>query len=72
MMKPPHRCQRFPVIENDPSLRNLMVAMYVVKHLRGNAILDASHENNTYTEEQLALALVSGKVVVPGAFLRAD
>jgi len=45
--------------------------MYALKHLHGNAILEASHENNTYTEEQLAHALITGKVSLNGALLRA-
>ena len=44
--------------------------MYALKHLRGSAILDVAHDNNTYTEEQLALALVTGKVGFSGTLLR--
>ena len=39
---------------------------------RGNAILDVAHDNNTYTVEQLAEALLTGKVGFSGAFLRAS
>jgi hypothetical protein len=66
----PPKSGRLPLLEDVPSLRNLLLTMYVIKHLRGGAILDASHENNTYTGEQLALALLVGKTGLSGAFLR--
>ena len=60
-----------PVLENTGDLRNLLLAMYCMMHLRGSAILDASHENDAYTAEALALALVRGEVSLTGSFLRA-
>ena len=66
----PPKSERLPLLEDEPLLRNLLLTMYAMKHLRGNAILDVAHENSTYTEEQLALALVAGKVGFSGAFLR--
>ena len=66
----PPRSERLPLLEDAPLLRNLLLTMYAMKHLRGNAILDVAHDNNTYTEEQLAWALVAGKVGFSGAFLR--
>lgn len=51
--------------------------MYVLQHLRGNAILDAEHRRSEgeaappYTEEQLALALITQRTTLTGAFLRA-
>jgi hypothetical protein len=66
----PPRSERLPLLEDAPLLRNLLLTMYALKHLRGNAILDVAHENNTYTEEQLAQALLEGKVSFSGAFLR--
>jgi hypothetical protein len=44
--------------------------MYAIEHLRGNAILEATHENATYSEDQMALALLTGKVSLTGAFVR--
>lgn len=61
----------FPVLEDHEKLRNVLLAMYALKHLRGSAVLDPSHENGAYNEDELALALVTGKVEVQGAFLRA-
>jgi len=66
----PPRSERLPLIEDAPLLRNLLLTMYAMRHLRGNAILDVAHDNNTYTEEQLAHALLTGKVGFSGAFLR--
>jgi hypothetical protein len=66
----PPRSERLPLLEDEPLLRNLILTMYAMKHLRGNAILDVAHDNNTYTEEQLAHALLIGKVGFSGAFLR--
>ena len=66
----PPKSERLPLLEAAPLLRNLLLTMYAMKHLRGSAILDVAHENNTYTAEQLALALVNGKVGFSGAFLR--
>ena len=67
----PPKAERMPLLEDEPLMRNLVLTMYAMKHLRGNAVLDVAHENNTYTAEQLALALVMGKVGFTGAFLRA-
>ena len=66
----PPKSERLPLLEDAPLLRNLLLTMYAMKHLRGNAILEPSHQNTTYSEEQLALALVTGKVGFSGAFLR--
>jgi len=66
----PPKSERVPLLEDARLLRNLLLSMYALKHLRGGAILEPSHENNTYTEEQLAQALVQGNVSFQGAFLR--
>jgi len=58
------------VLEGVPAIGNLIVTMYLAKHLRGNAVLDPGHENNTYTEKELALALLRRDVALTGAFLR--
>ena len=58
----------FPVLEEERSLRNLLLAMYLLKHLRGNAVVDASHVNDSYSDEELAHALVTGGVNIAGAF----
>lgn len=58
----------FPVLQEERSLRNLLLALYLLKHLRGNAVVDASHVNDAYTIEELALALVTDRVNIAGAF----
>jgi hypothetical protein len=38
--------QHFPLLEGY-DIRHLLLTMYVMKHLRGNVILEARHENDT-------------------------
>ena len=61
----------FPVLE-DSAMRNMVLTMYATKHLRGNTILDASHENNTYDLLSLAKALLMREVTLEGYFLRVE
>jgi len=70
MQSAPSNVSELPLLEDLAYLRNLVLTIYAVKHMRSDAILEASHRNNTYTEEELALALVAGKVGLQGAFLR--
>ncbi len=63
--------EEFPVLENLPFLQNLLLKMYMLRHLRGGAILEPCHENNACNELELARALLLGKVTLSGAFLRA-
>jgi hypothetical protein len=62
---------RFPALE-EVDMRNMLLAMYAVKHLRGNTILEASHVNDTFELEDLAKALIKGDVSVNGVFLRIE
>jgi len=66
----PAKIERFPLLDDEPLLCNLLLSMYALKHLRASAVLDPTHENTTYTVAQLAHALLLGKVGVKGAFLR--
>lgn len=59
---------QFPLLE-DLDLRNLLLTMYALKHLRGNAILESSHDNNTFDLLSLAKALINREVSVKGTFL---
>lgn len=70
MRAAPKDMGELPLLDDLANLRNLILTMYAAKHLRGDTILEVSHENNTYTEEQLALALINGKTDILGAFLR--
>ncbi|NUM53466.1 MAG: hypothetical protein HUU46_07470 [Candidatus Hydrogenedentes bacterium] len=66
----PSSAADLPILEDMRYLRNLVLTAYVIRHLRGNAILEPSHENATYTVEELALALLEGKLAFTGALLR--
>jgi hypothetical protein len=69
--KSPPKTVQFPVLEEVPYLRHIVVALYVLRHLRGDAILDPTYENDNCTQQQLAHALLCGRVNVSGAFLSA-
>lgn len=43
------------------TLYNLVLTLYATKHLRSDAIFEVSHQNDSCTEEKLALVLISGK-----------
>ena len=51
-------------------LLNCVSSMHAIKHLPGDAILEVSKQNNAYTEDELAHALLPGKVSLTGAFLK--
>jgi len=65
----PRRCDEFGVWEQKDALQNHLLVMYVMRHLRGDTILDPTHENTSTNSKQLALALVSKKVQLEGAFI---
>jgi hypothetical protein len=65
----PSATVELPVLADVRYLRNLLLTMFALRHLRGNAVLDVRHENATYTVEELATALLTGKVALTGAFL---
>lgn len=67
--KAPSRAQAFPLLEDARVLRNVLLTAYILRHLRGNAILDPGHENTTYSVQDLMLALLDGRVTLTGAFL---
>ena len=64
-----HRLHPFEVLGDVTHLQNMLLTMYAMRHLRGNAILEASHENDTYGVEDLATALLESKVELNGMFL---
>ena len=61
--------QQFPILEHLSDLRNLLITLYIAKHMHGNAIVTAQHENNAFTVEEMAHALITGKTRVEGTFL---
>ena len=63
------RAKPFPLLEDRKYLQNLLLVMYALKHLRGSAVLEPSHENDAYNEEELAAALIGRNLTLDGAFL---
>ena len=57
---------------NDCDLKEFILAMYTTKHLRGNTVLEASHDNDTYDLVSLATALIKGEVTATGAYLNVE
>ena len=69
--KLPTMSTKLYVLADVPEIHGLLLMMYALRHLRGNTILEPSHENTAYSIEELALALVNGKVSLDGGFVRA-
>jgi len=61
----------FPLLEHH-DLRNMLLTMYILRHLRGNTILEATHENHTFDVLSLARALIRKEVSLTGIFLRVE
>ncbi len=57
---------------NDCDLKNIVLTMYTTKHQRGNTILTAQHDNDTYDLVSLAKALIAGEIAQAGAFLNVE
>ena len=58
----------FPLLEDEP-LKNLLLSMFLLRHLRGNTVVDVDHENQSVLPEDMAEALLNGKVSLSGCFL---
>jgi hypothetical protein len=61
----------FPVLEG-LDLRNMVLTMYIMKHLRGNTILEASHTNDTFDLLSLARSLIKREISLTGLFLQVE
>ncbi len=59
-------------VDDESMVNNTLLAMYVLKHLRGNSILEACHENNTFELKDLAKSLLNTEVSVTGHFLKVE
>jgi len=57
---------------NDCDLKEFILAMYTTIHQRGNTVLEASHNNDTYDLTSLARALIKGEVTATGAYLNVE
>lgn len=64
----PRAMSSFPVLENH-GLRGPIITLYCLRHLRGNVILEASHENDSVTLEDQAEAWLDRKVTLNGSFV---
>ena len=62
---------RFPILDT-LDLRNMILTMYILKHLRGNTILDATHHNDTFDLLSLARSLIKREVTLSGVFLKVE
>jgi hypothetical protein len=58
----------FPLLEG-LDLGHMVLAMYILKHLRGNAVLDARHNNDTFGLLDLARSLINQEVSIEGSFM---
>ncbi len=61
----------FPLLDG-LDLRNMILTMYMIKHLRGNTILEARHNNDTFDLLSLARSLIKREVSVEGSFMRVE
>ena len=61
--------EAFPLLE-DESLKNLLLSMFLLRHLRGNTVVDVDHENKSVQTEDMAEALLNGKAKLSGCFLK--
>ena len=59
-------------IRGDTPLKNILLTMYALKHLRGNTILERSHINNSFEPIEGARALLNKDVTLDGLFLRIE
>jgi len=62
---------RFPIL-NEVDIRNLIVTMFALRHLRGNSILGSDCENDTYELLTLAQSLINEEVRLEGSFLKIE
>ena len=61
--------RRFPVLEGCP-LRDTVLGMYLLRHLRGDAIVEAGYVDDSYELEDLARALIEKRVRLSGCYLK--
>ena len=61
----------FAVLPDHP-LHNLILSMYITRHLRGSVILDAGYCNDTCTLNDVARALIQEDIILDCAFLRVE
>ncbi|MFZ1684111.1 MAG: hypothetical protein WAU88_08280 [Candidatus Zixiibacteriota bacterium] len=62
---------QFPVLQA-VDLKAMITTMFVIRHLRGNSIVDVTQENDTYDLRSLARSLVNEDIKLSGSFLRIE
>ena len=61
----------FPLLKNS-CLGNMVLAMYILRHLRGNAVLEAAYENDTFDLIDLARSLIHREVSLEGSLMTVE
>ena len=64
--------EQFPVLGRENSLKGLLLHLYALRHLRGNVVIDPSYENDSCAAEELANALIAGRLKLPGGFVQVN
>ena len=64
----PSVSKRLPVLQGNP-LAGHLLTMYCLRHMRGNVVLEARHENNAVGLLDLAEAVLMGRVRLTGCFV---
>ena len=49
-----------------------LLTMYCVRHMRGNVVLEAAHENTSVNLPDLAEAILAGRVRLNGCFVAVE
>lgn len=63
--------QSFPMF-GDHLFNQLILGIYITRHIRGNVILDATYENTSVGIAETALALIEGKVTLECDFIAVE
>ena len=63
--------KRLPVLQGYP-LAGHLLTMYCVRHMRGNVVLEAQHENTSVGLLDLAEAILTGRVRLSGCFVAVE
>jgi hypothetical protein len=62
---------QFPVLQS-VDVKAMITTMFVIRHLRGNSIIDVTQENDTYDLRSLARSLINEDIKLSGSFLRIE
>ena len=62
--------RQLPVLEQENSLKGLLLRVYALRHLRANVVIDPSYCNDSCTVKDLAVALITERVTLKGGFMQ--